>query len=303
MVENHNGCKIFSFSSEEMYSFLDKEPKVLSTYGSVAHSMVSVAILLGCNPIIFIGQDFAYTNDSAHSEYLDTKHNSWKFNQVKSNTDFFVEGVGGGKVRTSIILDLYRRGMEKIIQEHPDIKFVNATEGGARMNGTEEMTFCDAIKRYKGFTIEHLKSKSVDSRVSIKIANKVHEMYEDLENIRKETKKAIIYTQELERNFNLNKMNNVCKLLKKLDDIDQYIKEKINSFLIIQSLLYPIIYKILTNKNIENKLEKNQKIKNIIDQNTELYNAINEVIERTLKDFDKVDKKLNTNRESEKNVR
>lgn len=306
IVKNHNGHKIFSFSTEEMYNFFDKEPKVLSVYGSVAHSMVSAAILLGCNPIIFIGQDFAYTNNSAHSPYLESKHNGSKFEDVKNSTDCWVESVNGDKVRTSIVLNIYRRGMEKIISEHPDIKFINATEGGARMKGTEEMTLYDAIKKYKGCTIEELKNKPVDSRLSKKIADKIHEMYENLKYIRKETKKAIKYTQDLERNFNLNRMNKVSELLKKLDDIDQYIKEKISSFLIIQSLLYPIVYKILTNENMGNKwdeIDKKEKIKNIISQNTELYNTINEVIEKTLQDFEDIDEKLNSDRESDQNVR
>lgn len=299
IVKNHNGYKIFSFSSEEMYNFFDREPKVLSTYGSVAHSMVSAAILLGCNPIIFIGQDFAYTNDSAHSSYLESKHKGSKFEDVKNSTDLWVESVNDGKVRTSIVLNLYRKGMEKIISQHPEIKFINATEGGARMKGTEEMTLSDVIKKYNGCTIEELKNKSVDSRISNKIAEKTHEMYENLKKIRKETKKAIKYTEDLEKNINLNRMNKVSELLRKLGDIDEYIKEKINSFLIIQSLLYPIVYAILTKRDTQEEVNKKEKIKNIINQNNILYNTITQVIEKTLHDFEEVDEELKNNRESE----
>lgn len=294
IVENHKGIKMFSFSSEEMYQFLDAKCIPLSTYGSVAHSMVSAAINLGCNPIIFIGQDFAYTNDAAHSEFLEEKlvKESKKFNEVKSEGDLYVDSVNGGKVRTSIVLNIYRLGMEKIIAHHPDIKFINATEGGARMSGTEEMTLKNAMKKYGGNKVQALEYKEPDPILRECIIKKIELMHENLLKIEKKCRKALKYTEELEKNLKIEGMGKTNQLLNELDKIDTYIKNKIKSFLIIQTLLYPIMYSILSQVNIDDKSNREDKIKNIIEQNKELYGTFIDVIQKTSEDFTKIREKI-----------
>ncbi|WP_294376391.1 motility associated factor glycosyltransferase family protein [uncultured Clostridium sp.] len=292
IVENHNGYKIFSVVTEEINDFLNREYKTLQVYGSVAHSMVSAAILLGCNPIIFVGQDFAYTNESAHSEYLDTKHNSAKFDEVKSDLDIWVESVDNRKVRTSVILNSYRLGMEKIIAGNPKIKFINATEGGARIIGTEEMKLSEVIKKYGNKKIEPFKEKKPDRIICKKITDGIDKMYDNLMKVEKKCKKGIEYTYELENLLKYNKTSKINELLDELDKIDCFIKEKMSSFLIIQSLLYSVVYEILTNKNMEQEKNKEEKLYEIVRQSRKLYESIKDVIEEKSDDFLNAKKEL-----------
>lgn len=111
---------------------------------NTAHSML---IEMGCNPIILIGQDFAYTGHKQHSEdskYLednDMKEQDWK------NWKYWVEDIHGEMIPTSDTFNLFRDVMEGMIIDS-DNEVIDATEGGAKIRGTQVMTFEEAIEKY-----------------------------------------------------------------------------------------------------------------------------------------------------------
>ena len=294
VTANHKGYKMFSTYAQFIQKAINREIHELPSYGSVAHSSVSAAILLGCNPIIFIGQDFAYTNDRAHSPYLEEKHNENDVEEVKNNGDIYVEDVNGNKVRTSRVLNLYRLGMEKIIKANPKTKFINATEGGARIFGTDEMTLKEVIKRYGGSHVEKFEELKPEKNFKNNVIDELEKTIDILKEIRSKCKKADEYVNILKKPIN-DIMTN--KLLNELDEIDTYIKSQINNFSMIESLLYPIIYNVLTDNSINKAKNEKEKKKIILNQSKKLYqyfiNTINEnleMIEDTLSKIEKNDK-------------
>lgn len=50
--------------------------------------MTACAIYMGCNPIIFIGQDLAYTNERKYSSISESNNRTEKFEEVKSEMIF-----------------------------------------------------------------------------------------------------------------------------------------------------------------------------------------------------------------------
>jgi len=50
---------------------------------------------------------------------------------------FYVDDVHGKKVKTCLQLDLYRRQLEQIIESKKDRTFINCTEGGVSIKGTD----------------------------------------------------------------------------------------------------------------------------------------------------------------------
>lgn len=296
VTTNHKGYKMFSTYAQFIEKSLSSEMQGLASYGSVAHTSVSAAILLGCNPIIFIGQDFAYTNDRTHSPYLENKHNDNDFEEVKSNMDIYVEDVNGNKVRTSRVLNIYRLGMEKIIKANPQTKFINATEGGARICGTDEMTLKDVIKIYSGSRIEKFKELKPKEEFKKNIIDELENTIDTLKEIQLKCERATGYVKTLKKSKSYN-LNN--KMLIKLDEIDIYIKSQINNFSMIESLLYPIIYSVLTDKSINKAKDEKEKKKKIIEQSENLYKylitTINEnleIIEDTLSEIKTNNKEL-----------
>lgn len=109
---------------------------------NVAHAVLD---RMGCNPIIVIGQDFAYTGNKRHSE--DSKY--YENNELYENEAYnmWVEDIEGEKVKTSEAFNLFRHSMEDQILVS-NATFVDATEGGAKIKGSKIMTFQEAIDTY-----------------------------------------------------------------------------------------------------------------------------------------------------------
>lgn len=59
-----------------------------------------------------------------------------------------MDDIYGKKVRTSNPLNMFRENIEVIIKQHKDIKFINATEGGAHINGSEVKFLNEVIDLY-----------------------------------------------------------------------------------------------------------------------------------------------------------
>ena len=286
IVQKHKGDKLFSAYNEMFSDIFGCNIELLETYGSVAHTMVSSALLLGCNPIIFIGQDFAYTGDRAHSPYLEEKHNDNNFEEIKRNNDIWVEDINGGLVRTSVELNDFKIGMEKIIEKNPNTIFINATEGGARMKGTLEMSLSDTIKKYRGSNVKKIVCKKHEKEYLEKILKALKPIRDELITIEKECTKGLLYIKELKNIYKFGDINRIDAILSKMEKVDKKILNKLNSFHIIEDLLYPIAYEVLVNSNIDNENNKKTKVKYIIEQNFNLYSNLNLAIKDSLEPID-----------------
>lgn len=146
IIEKHKGNLFFSTGETKLTETLMKKYKMgiytVPTGGSVANNAFSVAGLMGFGTIILVGQDLAYPNGQVHtSEAYDDEENI-KFSDSKY---FQVEDIYGGKVYTEANMDCYRKWYEEQININPQIRVIDATEGGAKIHGTEIMTLKEAI--------------------------------------------------------------------------------------------------------------------------------------------------------------
>jgi len=125
--------------------------------GSVATSAFDLLLNLGCDPIVLVGQDLAYTGREIHCS--GTHHNDdWlpttsrlcnldTINQrvVRKRKIKYLEAYGGsGRVISDFVLDLYRGWFEDSAGKVP-VRVVNSTEGGARIGNTAETPLGDAL--------------------------------------------------------------------------------------------------------------------------------------------------------------
>lgn len=112
--------------------------------GSVALHAFAVAIVAGCDPIIFVGQDLAFSEKThaegaALAQDIDTSENNKGI--------FWVEGIDGNKVPTNSAFVSYLRRFEEIIGSIEN-KCIDSTEGGAAIRGTEVMPLKQSIEKY-----------------------------------------------------------------------------------------------------------------------------------------------------------
>ncbi len=124
---------------------------LLSTGGSVATSAFALAERLEANPIVFIGQDLALTGGQDHAVgYMNPYDADLLTARVEAGFD--VEGYYGGRLRTERQLLTYKTWFESRIKALPEKLIINATEGGARIEGALQLPFatvCQEIRSAK----------------------------------------------------------------------------------------------------------------------------------------------------------
>jgi hypothetical protein len=133
---------------------------VLRAWGSVATMALDFAFLLGCDPVIFVGQDLAHSSNRTYCSGLYFQDDWFAGNigpedwqkrwdehrsqyRVIQMTDIF-----GHPVETTDRLAAYWNWITKEIEAHKGIRFVNATEGGILKDGVEVISLREALFRY-----------------------------------------------------------------------------------------------------------------------------------------------------------
>ncbi|GMA61007.1 motility associated factor glycosyltransferase family protein [Alicyclobacillus fastidiosus] len=123
----------------------------LHSGSSSAHLAFEFAVWTGANPIVFVGQDLAFGRDKTTHSQLSAYAESTLAHQVKSLREqpaFYVPGVNGERVLTTRLWDEFRAWFEDQISLHPEVHFIDATEGGAYIHGTELMTLDEVVSTY-----------------------------------------------------------------------------------------------------------------------------------------------------------
>jgi len=121
---------------------------IISSGGSVANDAFSIAQMLGFTTIILVGQDLALTDNKSHADATvigELKWTSEKFGDVIE-----VEGIDGKPILSKPEYKLYAKWFEEQIIQHPELKVIDATEGGAKIYGTLIQTLEETIEQECG---------------------------------------------------------------------------------------------------------------------------------------------------------
>lgn len=116
--------------------------------GSVAHLNLLAAIIMGCSPIIFIGQDLSYSPDKSHSSDTTLQINDFVSDLLANTSDtIWLDGIEGGKVLSDRGMLNHKLFFERIIKDQKGL-YINATEGGCHIEGTEVAPLQMALDKY-----------------------------------------------------------------------------------------------------------------------------------------------------------
>lgn len=181
---NFPGEKIIVYRNFATFEWLDIKKGILDIGPSAGNMAFKVLEYLGCDPIIMIGQDLAYTDDLvSHAEGF-----HYGSDKVENNNNIIeVEGNYQEKVKTNSVYKQFLLHYERDIATYKGTA-INATEGGAKIHGTEIMTFQEAIDKY-------IKDE-IDTTATIKKHLK-HIKYKEKEKQIKETLKKLYHAKNV----------------------------------------------------------------------------------------------------------
>lgn len=234
-VPNYLDFKERYYSSQPSKSYLlindvlGVENKPLSDAQSVAHLALATAQIMDCDPIIFTGLDLAFTKKQDHAEGT-VVH--WKQAMPNMISDVFVEDIHGEMVPTHYGFLSIKEVCEKLIKQVPERNYIDASEGGAKVFGTQIRTLSETISEYCkdeiGFEDEHSGSDTQDTETILKrlkdhksailkIQNKLGSYFKDLSVVDEYFEKHggnIKKIADFPSNImaSIKKMNNVTKL-------------------------------------------------------------------------------------------
>ena len=251
---------------------------------SSANMAYELASEMNFKQIIIIGQDLAYGEDGkSHS-----KNHIFGEDEVKSKqSDDWIIGYGGEKkVKTTHVWKLFLNGYENIVNKNKNTKeflTINATEGGARIHGTLELSFKESIKNY-------VDTKYIKERISLQKPSKevyqknLHlgmlkfgeaikigkKMYLNLEALLQVLTKVInrykkFKMEDIHKHIKEQETKKLIKLIAKSRDL--YYKKEFESFYksiispLVTHLEYDIAYwNVQIDTNKQQRIQKNWKM-------------------------------------------
>ncbi|OPX90126.1 MAG: hypothetical protein A4E52_00875 [Pelotomaculum sp. PtaB.Bin013] len=145
VYDNYVGPKIIVYRAFDHFHWLGVERGMLNIKGSAGNMAFKIAAAMGCDPIILVGQDLALTREGlthAKGHAFGERQETW------AGVDTFeVPGNDGLPITTTRILYSFLKGYEVDVAEYSGT-CVNATEGGAFIQGTKVMPLAKVIDCY-----------------------------------------------------------------------------------------------------------------------------------------------------------
>ncbi|MCC5910846.1 MAG: motility associated factor glycosyltransferase family protein [Clostridiaceae bacterium] len=197
---------------------------------SVINSALSLVCQGKCKEVIFIGQDLSYLEGERYAKGSNFSHLKYKFN---SHAYKKMKDTSGNDVYTTDSMLTMKYSFESIIRKFPDIHFINATEGGLPIEGTEVKALTETIKEISS---EHnininrfMEDKVPNKEYMAKINNALKYMKEEVEEVLAINNQIYKLIKETE-----NRINNgtgpkeILMELKNLESFNEKLKN--NSF-------------------------------------------------------------------------
>lgn len=137
------------YFSQEWNETLEKElgypfPSLVSG-GSVSTEAFMLALYLGFRKIVLIGQDLAFTGGVSHTKGIEGALGD-NDEYIQGRHIVEVEGIDGTMLETDFQMWYYKQWFERAIRINEGaIRVIDATEGGAKIEGTEIRSFEETI--------------------------------------------------------------------------------------------------------------------------------------------------------------
>lgn len=156
--------KLFTLSiGKSLVRLLEKHSESLGevdAWGSVISIAVAFAVYIGLDPIVFVGQDFAFSGTRNHCRGTSWEEHKMEYSRSLDELQRFeaqsiagnkkvmeMEDIYGHKTHTSERLALYKNFLVRMTRRYPQTRFINATQGGI-FSEIPHMTLYEVIRQH-----------------------------------------------------------------------------------------------------------------------------------------------------------
>lgn len=171
-----------------------------SNVTSVAYAL---ATYLGFRTLVLVGQDMAFTNGKSHTSGAEEALGGKEY--LKGRMLVKVEGVNGEVLDTDFQMWYYKKWFEKSIQVNNGVlEVINATEGGARIEGAENRKLCDVIATRCQFELNfRALEKDISPAFSMEQRERLYQKYKAIEKevlaLKEYISQTLKFQKELEK--------------------------------------------------------------------------------------------------------
>ncbi|MBN1897433.1 MAG: motility associated factor glycosyltransferase family protein [Spirochaetes bacterium] len=313
ILEDYRGEKLF-FSSvfpfvKWLETFTQKKGEI-DMGGSVSTTAFDLALKLGGEPIILIGQDLAFVREQTHvrgsfvEKYWARRYNRFNtslngsFQYIHNNLFMKIKSNDGSMVNTDRRLMIFHAWFESKISQLPTHRHVFSTSRqGAKIGNLKVNSLEDIMKKrpFKNIQKEKTKIRETSSRIEEKkirsimtqlqeqtglIRGSIHELLPVVDE-------CIAQSEELYQHVKNNRKEKIPSLLADLDKKDEVIHSRSRVTELLSLLIQDKIHTIL--EEYEDHLteqEKKNKDLNIARRSIFLYSGMRESMEIFDKLFD-----------------
>lgn len=244
--------------------------------GSCAHIAVGFAMHIGASPIVMVGQDLAYGENSTHASgtVYDEKGSG------VADESITVEGYYGGQVRSNKIWVDFRLIFERKFSSAANL-IINATEGGAKIEGTIQRPLSEVVDEFCVKecsvldTMQTLPYYSIDwDGVEKEISNYNKELEESRKDIGNHLTKLRSYKKQWKSSMSDKMVKKIYETMKKTDIFYKSIAEDQLLYHNIQGPLLILMQKFY-------KIEENDSLSSL-KENLDIQIELCEMIENTM---------------------
>lgn len=296
IIEQYNAMRFYELEQGEylsaIYKKLGKEIKGLPTGGSVANNACSLLALMGFKTIIFMGLDLAYPEGVKHTKEA---YHELTFIDKSKKEYIEIEDIWGNKVLTEENMNLYRKWFESYIKIMPQIRFIDATEGGALIHGTEIKKMDEVIGEFHNKIYDkdmlwrgllpYLNREEQQRAIKI-----IKEIPQSIEHIEKYIDEGLDIYSKIKK---LNKKRDnrsvvISKKLKRIGELN-YLMENEMTFNLIRYYAMETSYKVRgTVLNYDRTENMKAQIEGLTNNGVILYEGFKRAVKEFKKDMDEL---------------
>lgn len=268
----------------------------IDTGTSVANLNFMIAYLLGCSPIILVGQDLSFSKNGKQ-HVSGTIYDKLGEKKLKNKDYVEVEGYNGEKLLARKVWKDFKEWFEIKLLEY-DIDCIDATEGGAYIKGTKIMSLESAAEKY--FTVD--KPNSLKQFFNL---NEQEDIQKNLQSFLEKVEKKIEIYRDIKKQIEylisslrlITQLSNLMKLNKKIDFdylINRYyaINTEISHMMTIDNVFFficqPPFIELERSKVRKGdiNIDTINKINNWASFNIEILKDVNNINDKTIRIFE-----------------